>query len=74
MSTIVTNPDAIRAVQIVAQRGAVKLEKLGMTRRGPSITSQLKKHYGLKRSASYDDVIAQLNSDLATINAKLGIV
>lgn len=50
--------------QLVAQRAAVKLEKLGMTRRGPSITSLLKKQYGLKRSATYDEVLARLNQDI----------
>ena len=54
----------VQAFQLLAQRGAVKLEKLGMTRRGPSITSLLRKHYGLKPRATHDEVLAKLQADI----------
>lgn len=42
-------PDKIRFFQLVAQRGAVKLEALGMRRsRGRSATAMLKEHYHVK--------------------------
>lgn len=63
--TTVTGASAIRCVQLRAQISAVKLEALGMKRRGPSLTSQLKRFYGLPMRASYDAVLESLKDDLA---------
>lgn len=66
--TTITGADNIRRFQLVTQRAAVKLEKLGMTRRGPSLTSMLRKQYGMKRNATHDEVIARLNTDIEGID------
>lgn len=63
--TSITNPNAIRCVQLRAQISAVKMEAMGMKRRGPSLTSQLKRFYGLPMRCSYDMVLESLKDDLA---------
>lgn len=70
MSTV-TGQLAIRAVQLRAQIGAVKLEKLGLRRSGGNITPQLKKFYGLPRTAKHDDVLASLHDDVANVDEQL---
>lgn len=72
MATI-RNPDAIAAIQIRAQIGAVKLEQKGMTRRGRSMSAMLKDVYGLPKSASYDQVLEKLNEEVAKLDKKLGM-
>ena len=67
MSTI-SSPLAIRAMQLRTQISAVKLEKLGMRRRGRSVSAMLKGFYGLPRRATHDDVLASLRDDLANID------
>lgn len=62
--TTTSTPLGIRAVQLRAQIGAVNLEKLGMRRRGRSISAQLKEFYGLPKRASYDDLLESLRDDL----------
>lgn len=69
--TTISNPLAIRAVQIRAQISAVKLEKLGMRRRGRSVSAMLKDFYGLPKRASYDDLLESLNDDLANTDEQL---
>lgn len=63
--TTITNPNAIRCVQLRAQISVIKLEARGMKRRGPSLTSQLKKFYDMPMRSSYDDVLQSLKDDLA---------
>lgn len=46
--------------QLVALRGAVKLEKLGMKRRGQSAAMIAKNQFDLPKSTKYDDVIARI--------------
>lgn len=70
MSTV-SHPLAIRCVQLSAQIGAVKLEKIGMKRRGRALTPMLKEFYGMKRSSSYDEVIARLEADRSETEAQL---
>ena len=70
---LITGKLQIKACQIIAQRGAVRLESLGMRHSGGNITPKLKKHYGMKRNATHADVIAKLNEELASIEAELGI-
>jgi hypothetical protein len=65
--TIVTSALGIRAVQLRAQIGAVKLEKKGMRRRGRSVSAMLKDFYGLPKRASYDALLASLQDDLANV-------
>lgn len=53
---------AIDRFQLVVLRSAVKLEKLGMKRRGTSATAIAKARFGLKRNATHDDVIARIGA------------
>lgn len=48
--TMITGEEDIRFAQMLAQRGALRLEVLGMTRRGRSVYSIVKEQYGLKGS------------------------
>lgn len=56
--------DAIQQFQIRTQIRAVRLEKLGMKHSRGNITPKLKKHYGMKRSATHDEVIQRLEQEL----------
>ena len=61
---IVTGADDIARVQLVAVRGALKLEKLGMKSRGGSIRKGWAVRLGLKASAKHDEVIAEITRRL----------
>lgn len=52
--------DGIKYAQICAQIGALRLEGLGISRKGPSLLPRIKAHYGV--SGSREDVIAHLES------------
>ena len=69
--TMITNPLAIRAVQLRAQMSAVNLESLGMRRRGRSISAMLKEFYGLPKSASYSTLLESLKDDLDNVHEQL---
>lgn len=60
-------PEAIHYFRLVAQRGAVKLEALGMKHSNGNVTPKLKAHYGLKRTATYQQVIAKLEEELTQL-------
>jgi hypothetical protein len=45
--TIITGTEAIRMAQMLAQRGALRLEILGMRRNGASASQIIRKHHGL---------------------------
>ena len=47
---IIDTPDGIELFRLCALRGALKLEVLGMTRRGRSVYSMVKVEFGLKGS------------------------
>lgn len=53
--TVITGSAAIKLVSMVAQRSALNLERKGMTRRGSSMLSIIKRSYGLtgNREAVY---------------------
>lgn len=70
---IVTGADPIRAVQLVAVKGAIRMEALGMKRRGRSATVMWKEHYGLKRSAKREEVLACINKELNEIHERMGL-
>lgn len=69
----ITNPLAIRAVQLSAQISCVKLEKLGMKHSGGSVVARLKKHYGLKRTTTPDEIITILKVERDELDEQLGI-
>ena len=60
--TILTNPDQIAAFRLLSLRSMLKLEILGMTRRGRSAYSIIKQELGLKGSKTrvYDQLSAML--------------
>lgn len=57
---VADTPDSIAMFQLLARRGALHLECLGMKRRGRSAYSICKQVYGLK--GSKQSVLAQLNA------------
>lgn len=68
---MITDPNIIRAVQLRAQIGAVKLEKKGFRHSGGNITPQLKKFYGLPRTAKHDDVLASLQDEVSALDEQI---
>ena len=60
MTTVIDTPEGIALFQLRAQIGALRLEVLGMTRRGRSMYSIAKQHYNLKGSKK--SVLAQLEA------------
>jgi len=46
--TMITGRENIRLAQMLAQKGALKLETLGMKHSGGSVCAMIKRHYGLK--------------------------
>jgi hypothetical protein len=62
---IAKTPTEINFWHLCSLRGALRLEKIGMTRsRGGSALSIAKKKYGLKRNVSFDDAIAVVQADI----------
>jgi hypothetical protein len=57
---MIDTPEGIAFVQLVARRGALRLETLGMKRRGRSAYSICKSEYGLK--GSRESVLKQLEA------------
>jgi hypothetical protein len=62
--------EGIALFSLLALRGAVKLEKLGMHRRGRSAASIARERLGLKPRAPLADVLAQLEKAIAEQGAK----
>lgn len=58
--TVIDTPDGIALAQLLARRGALRLEVLGMKRRGRSAYSICKEVYGLK--GSKESVLKQMNA------------
>ena len=57
----------VRLLQIKTQMHVVKMEKLGMRRRGTSLTAMLKQHYELPKNASYDTVLEKLTKECSNL-------
>ena len=47
-TTIISTPEGISAYRLLALKGALKLESLGMKTRGPSALSIVKREHGIK--------------------------
>jgi hypothetical protein len=60
--TAITTPDGIARFQLIALRGAVRLEIAGMHRRGRPATAVARELLGLPRSTKKADVLAALNA------------
>lgn len=61
MSTVLSTPSAIERARWVVIRAGIKLEKLGMKRRGQSCRQIALKAFGLPPSTSYDALIERCN-------------
>lgn len=59
-ATVIDTPDGIAFAQMLARRGALRLEIVGLSRRGRSAYSIIKSEYGLK--GSREKVLEQLNA------------
>ena len=59
MSPLIAEPDKIRYFQMLARRQALKLELMGMKRRGRTAYSICKSEYGLRgnRKRVYDQML-----------------
>lgn len=68
MTTIITGGN-IAIYQLMVWKGAIKLEKAGMRRHGPSVMSLAKKHFNLPMRTTHDEVIARIQK--AIDNAEL---
>lgn len=65
MTTVLTTEDQIQRFRWAQRHAAVRLEKLGMRHSsGRSVTAVAKRELGLKRSATYDEVINAINDKL----------
>ena len=65
--TIVADtPEAIDRFRLVALKGALKMEVLGMTRRGQSVYSIVKQEFGFKGNKA--SVLKQLEQKIKEIN------
>lgn len=67
MATIIDTPEGIAFARLCALKGALKLEMVGLKRRGMSAHRILKEEYGFK--GSKEKVLAQVQ---AQIDAVLG--
>ena len=59
---IAKTPAEINFWHLASLRGALRLEKAGMKRRGRSSLSIAKQEFGLKPRASYDDAIVAVQA------------
>ena len=62
------NESAIAIYRLAVLRSAVKMEVLGMTRRGRSATAIVKDELGLKRTLKDIEVLAYLDYAIAKLN------
>jgi hypothetical protein len=64
-TSVITSPTAIENFRVRTLRSALKLEILGMTRRGPSVYSIVKKEFGFKGSKQkvLDQLVAYIKEN-----------
>lgn len=70
---MVTGKEQIRAVQLLAVRGALSLERMGMKHSRGSVRKGWALHYSMKPNAKIDDVILRVEAEINEINEKLGL-
>jgi hypothetical protein len=51
-------------IQLIVWKSAIKLEKLGMKRRGRLVLSIAKEHFGMPKRATHDEVIARIQKEI----------
>ena len=69
MLEVYDNPQAIAAFRMRSLRGALKLEILGMKRRGRSVYSIVKEEFGFK--GNKQKVLEQLEKEIASPRIRL---
>lgn len=69
--TSISNPKAIRAMQLRTAIRGIELEAIGMKRRGASLTSLYRTHYALPRGTSRDALIARIRQDIDAIDREI---
>lgn len=65
MSTVIDSPERIERFKFLTLRAAVRLEALGLHRRGQSATAQARRALGLGPRASRMNVLQALNARLS---------
>ena len=68
MSTMRTTPEEISAARLITLRGALKLELLGMKRRGRSAYAIIKDEFGLKGNKQkvydqFDEIVKDITGE-----------
>ena len=61
---VAKTPEAIHFVHLCALRGALRLQKVGLGRRGASALTIAKREFGLKKSAKIDEAIARVQAEI----------
>lgn len=69
-TVVLDTKDGIEFYQLLALRGACKLETLGMKRRGRSALAIARERYGLPKRAPADLVLITLNREVEERQAK----
>lgn len=64
-ATVINTPEGIARFRLIALKGAVRLEALGMKRRGPSARSIAAKELGVPARTSCDRLIFLLTQRIA---------
>lgn len=67
MTNTITNPNPT-LIQLTVWKGAIKLEKLGMKRRGPSVMALARRHFNMSPRSTHDQVLARICEELYLIN------
>ncbi len=72
--TAFVGPQAVRIFTLTTVKSAIGLESKGIrVRRGPKVTPQWAKHYGLKRTDT-DGIIAKLEEEIAQLRAIVPVI
>lgn len=71
MSTVITNPSHIKIYRMVTLKSALKLELIGMKRKGQSVFSIIKREYNI--TGSKQSVLEQFGKLIAVEKRAVGI-
>lgn len=69
---IINTPDGITFYRLAAQKGAIRLEKIGLRHSRGSVRKVAALEYGLKPNAKHDEVIAEIQKRMDALMAKAG--
>ncbi len=69
--TTISTPEGIHYARLAALKGAVRLESIGLKRRGVSARKVAIQTLGLKSTAKHDEVIAALKAKMDEILAEV---